>query len=82
MALRPRVQLSIMNFAHNRLSQMMPTLTFPDADMFVRGYNDHNDSRQRPNLRSPRLSLLDEAGEAHFRAAFGIDAGRVRALWS
>lgn len=80
--IKPSVDLSVMNFAHARLAQTMPTITFTGTDMLVRGHNDFNDSRQKPGVRPVRLALLDDAGEAHFRARFAIDADQVRRLWS
>ena len=78
----PTVRLSVMNFAHNKLAGQMPTLTISDTDMFVRGHNDHNDSRQRPGVRPVPLTPLDAKGEAHFRQVFDIDAEHVRQVFS
>lgn len=79
---RPGARLSIMNFAHHKLAQIMPTVSFPDEDMLVRGHGDFNDSRQSPRVRPIRLIPLDPAGEAHFRATFNIDADHVRRVYS
>lgn len=80
--LAPSVRLSVMNFAHNKLAEHMPVISISDTDMFVRGHNEHNDSRQRPGIRSVPLTPLDAAGEAHFRDVFAIDAEHVRRVFS
>lgn len=79
---QPEVRLSVMNFAHMKVAQKMPTVTFTGQDMLIRGHNDHNDSRQKPGLRAPDLTLLDDAGVSHLKAAFNIDAKAVAAAFS
>lgn len=79
---KPSAGLGVMNFAHARLAQKMPTVTFTGEDMLVRGHNDFNDSRQKPGARPVRLAPLDAAGEDHFRRTFNIDADHVRRVWS
>lgn len=78
---KPDLPLSVMNFAHAKVGQKMPTVTFCGEDMLIRGHNDHNDSRQKPGLRSPKLSPLDGAGKAHFKATYAIDADAVAAAF-
>ncbi len=77
-AFKPGVKLSIMNFSHNKLHHAMPTVTYTDSPMFVRGHNDFNDSRQKTNVKSVDLKLLDAAGEAHFKDRFAIDSDQLR----
>ncbi|SLN72841.1 hypothetical protein ROJ8625_03887 [Roseivivax jejudonensis] len=72
----------IMNFGHHKVARFMPTVTFSDAPMFVRGHNAHNDSRQKPHVAPVTLPLLDAEGEALFRARFAIDADHVRRVFS
>ncbi|OWU68711.1 putative rhamnosyl transferase [Marinibacterium profundimaris] len=79
---REDVPLSVMNFAHAKVGRRMPTVTFSGEDMLVRGHNDFNDSRQKPGVKPVKLTPLDAAGEAHFRATYNIDADRVRALYA
>ncbi|KIN65947.1 Rhamno transf domain containing protein [Sulfitobacter noctilucicola] len=74
---RPDLPLSVMNFAHMKVGQKMPTVTFSGEDMLIRGHNDHNDSRQKPGTRAPKLAPLDAAGKAHIKATFNIDADAV-----
>lgn len=78
---QPGVRLSVMNFAHHKVAQTMPTVTFTGEDMMLRGHNDYNDSRQKPGVKPVRLRPLDPAGEAHFRATYNIDADHVRAVY-
>ncbi|MHA6344681.1 glycosyltransferase [Roseivivax sp. CAU 1761] len=73
---------SIMNFAHERINRFMPTLTFHAPAMYVRGHNDHNDSRQRGDAEGRALPRLDAAGEALFRRRFAIDADHVRRVYA
>ncbi|MFD2738099.1 putative rhamnosyl transferase [Sulfitobacter aestuarii] len=80
--LRPELQLSVMNFAHRKLAQKMPTLTFTGRDMLIRGYNAFNDSRQKPGMKTPHLALLDAAGERHIKARFNIDNEAVKRAFS
>ncbi|WP_439526990.1 putative rhamnosyl transferase [Roseovarius mucosus] len=79
LSVRPGVRHTIMNYSHARLWQNVPTLSWPEEPMFVRGHNGYNDSRQKEGVRMPKLSLLDAEGEALFRAQFHIDADNVRA---
>jgi hypothetical protein len=69
---------TVMNFAHQSVWQHMPTITRTDPDMFLRGWNPFNDSEFTPG---GDFQLLDSQGEAAFRAAYGVDADRVRAVW-
>jgi len=78
----PDVRLSVMNFAHMKVAQKMPTVTLTGEDMLIRGHNDHNDSRQGPNIRAPKLTPLDAAGKAHFKSTYNIDANAVAAAFA
>ena len=79
---KPDVPLSVMNFAHAKVAQNMPTVTFTGEDMMVRGHNEFNDSRQKKGIRPVKLTPLDARGEAHFRDIFAIDADHVRAAYA
>ncbi|APZ51883.1 glycosyltransferase [Salipiger abyssi] len=81
MAVKPGVKQSIMNFGHNKILRFMPTVSFTDSLMYVRGHNDHNDSRQKKHVKPVALPRLDAAGEALFRDRFAIDADRVREVF-
>lgn len=76
---QPDLRLSVMNFAHMKVAQKMPTVTFTGQDMLIRGHNDYNDSRQKPGVQAPRLRPLDAEGKAHFKVTYNIDADAVAA---
>lgn len=76
----PGVDKAVLDFAHHRIWQHMPVVALNDPDMYLRGIDGHNDSDGAEALRRFPPELLDAAGEARFRDAFGIDAGAVRAL--
>ncbi|OAN89953.1 putative rhamnosyl transferase [Sulfitobacter geojensis] len=79
---QPDLPLSVMNFAHMKVGQKMPTVTFSGQDMLIRGHNDYNDSRQKPGIKAPRLTPLDASGKAHFKATYAIDADAVAAAFA
>ncbi|CUI26796.1 putative rhamnosyl transferase [Cognatishimia activa] len=81
MAVAPFVDQTIMNYGHNKINQVMPTVTYTDEDMFIRGHNDFNDSRQKANVKRVNLQPLDKEGEAHFKLRFAIDSDQVRAAF-
>lgn len=78
-ALRRGNAQTVMNFAHQAVWQHMPVISLTDPDMFIRGWNPFNDSAFTPGTG---FRLLDAEGEAQFRTAYGVDAGRVRAVWA
>ncbi len=80
--IRAGVNVTIMNFAHQKIGRKMPALSFPDEDMRLRGHNDYNDSRQGQGVKPVALTPLDGEGEAHFRTLYGIDADHVRRVFS
>ena len=79
---KPSVKLSVMNFAHEKLPQMMPTVTYTGEDMLLRGHNDFNDSRQKPGVKPVPLTPLDPRQEALFRQVYNVDADHVRRIYS
>lgn len=81
MAVSPKSDITIMNFGHSKMGKFMPVVSFAGEDMFIRGHNDFNDSRQR-NAKPLDLPRLSPEDEAHFRRVFNIDADHVRALFS
>ncbi|MFZ7091703.1 putative rhamnosyl transferase [Primorskyibacter sp. 2E233] len=82
MAVQPRVRQTVLNFAHNKINQFMPTVTFTTPDMYVRGHNEHNDSRQKKHVKPAQLPRLDALGETLFRDRFAIDADQVRRIFA
>lgn len=79
---KPSVKLSVMNFAHEKLPRMMPTVTFTGEDMLLRGHNDFNDSRQKPGVKPVQLTPLDAAQEDLFRQVYNVDADHVQRVYS
>ena len=82
LAFGPRATRTVMNFAHVKVAQQMPTLTLTDSDMVLRGHNDHNDSRQKPSVKHVPLTLMDPKEEAHIKRRFNVDADHIRAVFS
>lgn len=78
---KPSVKLSVMNFAHQKLAQMMPTVTLTGEDMLLRGHNAFNDSRQKPGVAPVDLTPLAPAQEALFRQVYNVDADHVRRVY-
>ena len=81
MYVKAGTQQTIMNFGHNKINRFMPTITFTEPEMYVRGHNDHNDSRQKDHVKEAALPRLDATGEALFRDRFAIDADHVRRVF-
>ena len=81
MAVAPGASRGIMNFSHAKLARVMPVVTLPEPDMFIRGHNEFNDSRQKDGVKPVRLPPLDAEGEAHFMQHFNISADAIRALY-
>ena len=79
---KPSVKLTVMNFAHQKLAQMMPTVTLTGEDMLLRGHNAFNDSRQKPGVKPVALAPLDPAQEALFRQVYNVDADHVRRVYA
>lgn len=82
MMVRDTVDLTIMNFAHQRMGRIMPSLSFPQEVMRLRGHNDFNDSRQGPDAKRFDLNPLDRQGEELFRKVYNIDADHVRQVFA
>jgi hypothetical protein len=79
---RGGAKLSIMNFAHNKIDQHMPVVSFGDRPMWVRSHNGFNDSRQKKNAHQIAVAPLDEDDSALFQELFAIDPDAVRAAFS
>lgn len=69
--------LTIMNFAHHRIGNFMPVISYPDAPMWVRTLSRFNDS---PHARHSQANVLplDDDQEGEFIARFAMDQARVR----
>lgn len=79
---KPAAKNCIMNFGHSKLARFMPVVSFTGEDMFVRGHNDHNDSRQKRGVKPVTLLPLNAEGKSHFHKTFAIDADHVASLFS
>ena len=71
-----------MTFAHGRMGRFMPSISFDQPVMYLRGHNDYNDSRQGPNVTQPKLKLLDKEGEQMIRNTFAVDAEHIRRVFA
>jgi hypothetical protein len=74
-------KLTIMNFAHHKINQFVPTVTFTDCPMFVLTHNGFNDSRQKAVKQVPVTPLSAEE-ESEFSARFAIDVDQVKQVFS
>ncbi len=63
--------LTIMNFAHQRMGRFMPVVTDPDAPMWIRGLNEFNDSPKAAKDRG-KLDPITTDQKAIFADRFGI----------
>jgi hypothetical protein len=76
------VHKTIMNFSHHKIWQQMPTVTFTDTPMFVRGITHMNDSRQKKAILRYDMAPLTPAEQAAWAARFGIEESTVRKVFS
>lgn len=74
---RPGNHLTVMNFAHHEVWRHMPVISRTDPDMWIRGVNDHNDSRANIGRE---LKPLAPKHERKFQQVFGIDSDVVREI--
>ena len=79
-AVSPHASRGIMNFSHAKLSRIMPVLSVTGEDMFIRGHNDFNDSRQKDGIRPVRLPRISSEDAEHFKRVFNIEEAQVRAV--
>lgn len=68
---------TIMNFAHNKINQFIPTVTFTDCPMFVLSHNGFNDSRQK-KVKPVAVTPLTSEEQGEFAARFAINAAHVK----
>ena len=76
------VRTSIMNFAHHRIFQKMPTLTFNTNAMFLRSYNGFNDARQSAKAKPEDLPIADQDHLALLQSRFAISEPKVRQVFA
>lgn len=82
MIVQPGHKDTIMNHGHLNLWKSMPTITFPDEDMMLRGHNDFNDSRIGGKGNTFDYRPLTPEDEARLKAAFNLDNAAVRRIFS
>ena len=80
MQIRGNCPLTIMNFAHEKISRFMPCVTYADPPMFVRSHNSSNDSRQK-KVKPVPVTPLAPAQIETFRTRFAIDADHVQRVF-
>ncbi|MFY2823225.1 putative rhamnosyl transferase [Ruegeria sp. MALMAid1280] len=81
MHVRGGCEQTIMNFAHHRIGNFMPVISYPDAPMWVRTLNQFNDSPHARNSTT-ELSPLTPEQEGEFIARFAIEQDLVRRVHS
>lgn len=65
-------KLTAMSMAHHVIYQHMPTITLTKRAMYVRSYNDFNDSHQRRGAPKEELSPITENQRSMLNACFNI----------
>lgn len=78
MAVNTGVRQTLMNFAHTKMARFMPSLSYTDSAMYVRGHNRFNDSRQGDKVKTEKLLPLGPEAERLFTDRFAIDSDQVR----
>lgn len=81
MYIKGNCDLTIMNFAHEKIARFMPVVSLSDRDMWVRSHNGFNDSRQKP-VRPIPVTPLSSDQEALFLKRFAIDPDHVCRVFS
>ncbi|SDZ62624.1 Putative rhamnosyl transferase [Jannaschia faecimaris] len=74
--LAPNNQRTGMHFPHHRIGTLMPSVTLPDAAMWLRGVDGTNDSRIKTHM--DRLKPADDAQKRMLRRRFTLDLKAIR----
>lgn len=74
--LAPTNTRTALHFPHHRIGTLMPSITLPDAPMWLRGVDGTNDSGVRG--QAERLTLADEDRKAELRRRFALDLKGIR----
>jgi hypothetical protein len=80
MLIRGNSPLTIMNFAHEKISRFMPCVSYAEPPMFVRSHNSSNDSRQK-KVRAVPVKPLTHQQVQMFRDRFAIDINHVQRVF-
>ncbi|MEM8851226.1 MAG: glycosyltransferase [Pseudomonadota bacterium] len=75
--LRPDIRRTAVHFPHHRVGLLMPSVTIPDARMWLRGVDGTNDSRMDGQLE--RLRPATEVQIADLTERFGLDLAALAA---
>ena len=71
-----------MHHGHHTLWRETPTLTIPDGDMYMRGYNGFNDSRSKGRGQKITVDPVTPEDVAHLKKTFNVDNAAVRRVFS
>lgn len=82
MIVQPGCDDTIMGFGHHKLWSAMPTMTFTDEDMMMRGHNDFNDSRLKTGGNTFDYQRLSDAEARYFEQTFNVDNTAVKRAFS
>ena len=74
--LAPTNTRTALHFPHHRIGTLMPSITLPDAPMWLRGVDGTNDSGVRAQVE--RLIPADEERRAELRRRFALDLKAIR----
>lgn len=74
--LAPHNQRTGMHFPHHRIGTLMPSITLPDAMMWLRGVDGTNDSKIKAQMN--RLQPADEDQKKMLRRRFALDLKAIR----
>lgn len=80
MQIRGNSPMTIMNFAHEKISRFMPCVTYADPVMFVRSHNSSNDSRQK-KVKPVPVEPLTLQQQKMLRDRFAIDVDDVKRVF-
>lgn len=79
---QPGSDITIMSQGHQNLWKEMPTVTFTDRDMMMRGHNDFNDSRLTGKKNVFDYQPMTAGRAQNIRETFGVDDDFVREVFS
>ncbi|CTQ32819.1 glycosyltransferase [Jannaschia rubra] len=74
--LAPGNARTALHFPHHRLGTLMPSITLPDASMWLRGVDGTNDSRIREQVN--RLRPADDGQLTQLKRRFALDLSAIR----
>lgn len=69
-------KFTIMNFAHTKLDQFMPVVSFADAPMWIESHNGFNDSQGSQKRHIPFQPITKDEARM-FKARFAIDPSLI-----